>query len=227
MLASAIIYSVRDAHSSTGGGPSTFAKANLDLFFAILTGKTYTLGLLRTLNSRTPFRARLRSSALGRRSLSGYEWADGEGEGEGGPGPELDREARGGSGTDASGRAGLGLGLSPLESPGAHGCVRRATGTGRSGEKPPLEVHVSVDRVSDSDTVASSRTSCGRLGKVHFAAEDDMARRESACTQAESVRSTRNALGARRESGPAEVRNRVPSGLCRLLTTLFVCIAFR
>lgn len=75
MLASAIIYSLRD---SDGGGLSNPSPLHLDLFFAVLTGKVYTLGLLRTLNSRTKFRERLDSSAPGRRSLSGYQWADTE-----------------------------------------------------------------------------------------------------------------------------------------------------
>ncbi|TFK88931.1 hypothetical protein K466DRAFT_51941 [Polyporus arcularius HHB13444] len=73
MLASAIIFSIRDANGIDG--PSAFAEANLDLFFAILTGKVYTLGLLRTLNKRTQFRARLHSGDLGRQSLSEWEWA--------------------------------------------------------------------------------------------------------------------------------------------------------
>ena len=60
MLVSAIIYSIRDAHQDgLANAPSPFAEANLDLFFAILTGKVYTLGLLRTLNKRTQFRERL------------------------------------------------------------------------------------------------------------------------------------------------------------------------
>ena len=85
MLASAVIYSVRDASGlSDDTGPSPFAEANLDLFFAILTGKVYTLGLLRTLNKRTQFRERLHSGDLGRKSLSG--WADAA-DGSGGAGP--------------------------------------------------------------------------------------------------------------------------------------------
>ncbi|KAI0750991.1 hypothetical protein C8Q80DRAFT_544580 [Daedaleopsis nitida] len=91
MLASAIIYSVRGAAKSINPADadsladvvhrvSAFQETNLDLFFAILTGKVYTLGLLRTLNSRTQFRARLDSSYIGRRSLSGYQWADADAE---------------------------------------------------------------------------------------------------------------------------------------------------
>ncbi|KAH9850772.1 hypothetical protein C2E23DRAFT_734391 [Lenzites betulinus] len=96
MLASAIVYSVRDAQaaaassssppppSSSSSSPSPLpayltghaaAMGHLDLFFAILTGKVYTLGLLRTLNSRTQFRAGLHTSHLGRRSLSAWDWA--------------------------------------------------------------------------------------------------------------------------------------------------------
>ncbi|KAI0353026.1 hypothetical protein OH77DRAFT_1407940, partial [Trametes cingulata] len=86
MLASAIIYSIRDARASAAAAAasssaheSTSAEMSaqalhLDLFFAILTGKVYTLGLLRTLNSRTQFRAGLHTSNLGRRSLTGWEW---------------------------------------------------------------------------------------------------------------------------------------------------------
>ena len=85
MLASAVIYSVRDASGlSDDTGPSPFAEANLDLFFAILTGKVYTLGLLRTLNKRTQFRERLHSGDLGRKSLSG--WVDAA-DSSGGPRP--------------------------------------------------------------------------------------------------------------------------------------------
>ncbi|RPD66974.1 hypothetical protein L226DRAFT_565742 [Lentinus tigrinus ALCF2SS1-7] len=74
MLVSAIIYSVRDADGMVNS-PSPFAEANLDLFFAVLTGKVYTLGLLRTLNKRTQFRARLHSGdKLGRQSLSECDW---------------------------------------------------------------------------------------------------------------------------------------------------------
>lgn len=48
---------------------------HLDLFFIIASGKFYTLGILRTLNSRLVLRERLTSTDLGgRRSLSDYEW---------------------------------------------------------------------------------------------------------------------------------------------------------
>ncbi|KAI0774457.1 hypothetical protein C8Q74DRAFT_836706 [Fomes fomentarius] len=90
MLASAIIYSLRDAD---GGGLSNPSPLHLDLFFAVLTGKVYTLGLLRTLNSRTKFRERLNSSAPGRRSLSGYQWAETEAGGDEGARTRLEPDA--------------------------------------------------------------------------------------------------------------------------------------
>ncbi|KAI0772112.1 hypothetical protein BD413DRAFT_475321 [Trametes elegans] len=97
MLASAITYSIRDAAHNPSSHPSLAPASSplaappgssdaaprhghtfhLDLFFAILTGKVYTLGLLRTLNSRTQFRAGLHTSRLGRRSLTSWEAAAG------------------------------------------------------------------------------------------------------------------------------------------------------
>lgn len=47
---------------------------HLDLFFSLLSGKLYTLGILRTINSRAIIRERLASSDLGRTSLSEYKW---------------------------------------------------------------------------------------------------------------------------------------------------------
>ena len=73
MLTSAVIFSIRDAQ---GSGNSVVARTHLDLFFALLTGKLYTLGILRTLNSRTILRERLQSIPLGRQSLSRWEWAE-------------------------------------------------------------------------------------------------------------------------------------------------------
>ncbi|PIL37324.1 hypothetical protein GSI_01017 [Ganoderma sinense ZZ0214-1] len=73
MLTSAIIFSIRDAQ---GSGTSVAARSHLDLFFALLTGKLYALGILRTLNSRTLLRERLQSIPLGRQSLSRWEWAE-------------------------------------------------------------------------------------------------------------------------------------------------------
>ncbi|KAI0335656.1 hypothetical protein GY45DRAFT_818149 [Cubamyces sp. BRFM 1775] len=92
MLASAIVYSIRATRAARAA--ATEADFNrdtaaamlaqtlhLDLFFAILTGKVYTLGILRTLNSRTQFRAGMHTSNLGRRSLT--NWANGEGQADG------------------------------------------------------------------------------------------------------------------------------------------------
>ncbi|EJF62402.1 hypothetical protein DICSQDRAFT_58862 [Dichomitus squalens LYAD-421 SS1] len=73
MLVSGIIFSIRDAQ---GPGKSVVERSHLDLFFAILTGKLYALGLLRMINSRTKFRERLNSNSLGRRTLSGWQRAD-------------------------------------------------------------------------------------------------------------------------------------------------------
>ncbi|EIW61689.1 uncharacterized protein TRAVEDRAFT_103202, partial [Trametes versicolor FP-101664 SS1] len=75
MLVSAVIYSIRDAQASSAASASLSHTLHLDLFFAILTGKVYTLGLLRTLNSRTQFRAGMHTSNLGRRSLTGWDFA--------------------------------------------------------------------------------------------------------------------------------------------------------
>nr|VWO95464.1 N/A [Ganoderma boninense] len=72
MLTSAIIFSIGGVE---GTGDSIIARSHLDLFFAILTGKLYTIGILRTLNSRTLLRERLQSIPLGRQSLSRWEWA--------------------------------------------------------------------------------------------------------------------------------------------------------
>jgi hypothetical protein len=51
--------------------------ANVVLFFIIMTGKLYTLGTLRTLNSRINLRERLKSHELGRTSLSEWQWEKG------------------------------------------------------------------------------------------------------------------------------------------------------
>ncbi|KAI0254854.1 hypothetical protein BJV78DRAFT_1120509 [Lactifluus subvellereus] len=50
---------------------------HLVLFFLLLTGKFYTLGILRSLNSRPDLRGRMTSDDIGRRSLSEWQW-DGE-----------------------------------------------------------------------------------------------------------------------------------------------------
>ncbi|KAI0720312.1 hypothetical protein C8T65DRAFT_826517 [Cerioporus squamosus] len=154
MLASAIIYSVRDAHHGPiGGGPSAFAEANLDLFFAILTGKVYTLGLLRTLNKRTQFRARLQSGDLGRRSLSGWEWAAAGGR------PQADTEA----GTDSAGKtAHVAEGVPPdvtLDGLKEEGIVRSAgvdSGSSDSGVGHPEKSVGEAERASTTSSPESA-----------------------------------------------------------------------
>ncbi|KAF8192453.1 hypothetical protein BJ912DRAFT_261608 [Pholiota molesta] len=44
------------------------------LFFVLLSGKFYTFGMLRTLNSRKKLRQRMKSHDLGRTSLSSWQW---------------------------------------------------------------------------------------------------------------------------------------------------------
>ena len=45
---------------------------HLVLFFVLMTGKFYTFGMLRTLNSRAKLRRRMQSHSLGRTSLTGW-----------------------------------------------------------------------------------------------------------------------------------------------------------
>ena len=45
---------------------------HLVLFFVLMTGKFYTFGMLRTLNSREKLRRRMQSRTLGRTSLTGW-----------------------------------------------------------------------------------------------------------------------------------------------------------
>ncbi|KAL1723473.1 hypothetical protein EV715DRAFT_286341 [Schizophyllum commune] len=45
------------------------------LLFALICGKLYAIGLLRTLNARDKLRARMKSQDLGRVSLGGWDWA--------------------------------------------------------------------------------------------------------------------------------------------------------
>ncbi|KAI0660805.1 hypothetical protein C8Q70DRAFT_912620 [Cubamyces menziesii] len=96
MLASAIVFSIRatcaaraaasEADFNRDTEAAMLAQTlHLDLFFAILTGKVYTLGILRTLNSRTQFRAGMHTSHLGRRSLTG--WGQGEPQADGAESP--------------------------------------------------------------------------------------------------------------------------------------------
>ncbi|KAI0677355.1 hypothetical protein C8Q78DRAFT_1074062 [Trametes maxima] len=123
MVISAIVYCVRDAEGepispfplppSSATAPHAHAhemapSLHLDLFFAILTGKVYTLGILRTLNARAQFRAGLHTSRLGRRSLTGWDWAAADGGpgsvgGEAGCEAGLVRERGGGSGRGGAG----------------------------------------------------------------------------------------------------------------------------
>ncbi|KAI9447890.1 hypothetical protein H4582DRAFT_1896992, partial [Lactarius indigo] len=49
---------------------------HLVLFFSLMTGKLYTLGILRSLNSRPDLRGRMTSDDIGRRSLSDWQWSD-------------------------------------------------------------------------------------------------------------------------------------------------------
>ncbi|KAH9045260.1 hypothetical protein EDB85DRAFT_1905677 [Lactarius pseudohatsudake] len=49
---------------------------HLVLFFSIMTGKLYTLGILRSLNSRPDLRGRMTSDDIGRRSLSDWQWSN-------------------------------------------------------------------------------------------------------------------------------------------------------
>jgi len=50
------------------------SKDHLVLFFVVITGKLYTIGLLRTLNSRVRLRERMKSHDLGRTSLADWRW---------------------------------------------------------------------------------------------------------------------------------------------------------
>jgi hypothetical protein len=49
---------------------------HLVLFFLIMTGKFYTLGIMRSLNSRPELRGRMTSDDIGRTSLSDWQWDD-------------------------------------------------------------------------------------------------------------------------------------------------------
>ncbi|KAH8988528.1 hypothetical protein EDB92DRAFT_1006614 [Lactarius akahatsu] len=49
---------------------------HLVLFFSLMTGKLYTLGILRSLNSRPNLRGRMTSDDIGRRSLSDWQWSN-------------------------------------------------------------------------------------------------------------------------------------------------------
>jgi hypothetical protein len=67
--------------SSTSSFPRTsrliipqHLKDHLVLFFVLLTGKLYVIGMLRTLNSRVKLRERMKSHDLGRTSLGDFQW---------------------------------------------------------------------------------------------------------------------------------------------------------
>lgn len=49
-------------------------KDHLVLFFVLLTGKLYAIGMLYTLNSRVMLRERMRSNDFGRTSLGTWQW---------------------------------------------------------------------------------------------------------------------------------------------------------
>jgi hypothetical protein len=49
---------------------------HLVLFFLLMTGKFYTLGIMRSLNSRPELRGRMTSDDIGRTSLSDWRWDD-------------------------------------------------------------------------------------------------------------------------------------------------------
>jgi hypothetical protein len=49
---------------------------HLVLFFLLMTGKFYTLGIMRSLNSRPELRGRMTSDDIGRTSLSDWQWDD-------------------------------------------------------------------------------------------------------------------------------------------------------
>jgi hypothetical protein len=49
---------------------------HLVLFFLLMTGKFYTLGVMRSLNSRPELRGRMTSDDIGRTSLSDWQWDD-------------------------------------------------------------------------------------------------------------------------------------------------------
>ena len=46
------------------------------MFFWLMTGKFYTLGIMRSLNSRPGLRGWMTSDDMGRTSLSDWQWAD-------------------------------------------------------------------------------------------------------------------------------------------------------
>ncbi|KAH9899666.1 hypothetical protein C8Q73DRAFT_754153 [Cubamyces lactineus] len=141
MLASAIVYSIRATRAARAA--ATEADLNrdttaamlaqtlhLDLFFAILTGKVYTLGILRTLNSRSQFRAGMHTSNLGRRSLTG--WGQGENQADGAECPGGHTEAGRGRGEE------VGCGASRMRQGDACGGDDRFSGETMRAPDPGL-----------------------------------------------------------------------------------------
>jgi hypothetical protein len=72
--------SVRDPLCNGGlplmTGLSQGESHNLVLFFWLMTGKFYTLGIMRSLNSRPNLRDWMTSDGIGRTSLSDWQWGD-------------------------------------------------------------------------------------------------------------------------------------------------------
>ncbi|OJT05325.1 hypothetical protein TRAPUB_3766 [Trametes pubescens] len=176
MLASAVIYSIRDAQASaiaaaiaaaavaSGSGPGSPPYGmlpqtlHLDLFFAILTGKVYTLGLLRTLNSRTQFRAGMHTSHLGRRSLTEWDFAN----------AEADAHARGPGGGVGCSWAGSGVGpRGSRATGGAPGQVSRHDGEYRHEGRDESCSSEETVRVSVMDCDQSSIQS---IPSAHYTA---------------------------------------------------------
>jgi hypothetical protein len=52
---------------------------HLVLLFLLMTGKFYTLGIMRSLNSRPGLRGRMTSDDIGRTSISDWQWDDEQG----------------------------------------------------------------------------------------------------------------------------------------------------
>lgn len=81
LLAAVIIYQAHPVSfflflESTSSHPRFQRKGedNVVLLLVLVTGKLYTLVLLRTLNSRNELRQRFRSHSLGRNSLGNWQW---------------------------------------------------------------------------------------------------------------------------------------------------------
>ncbi|KAI0650549.1 hypothetical protein C8Q79DRAFT_392117 [Trametes meyenii] len=207
MVLSAIIYCVRDAtgapsfpspsplstSTSTAGSGAAAAphpphvhmapSLHLDLFFAILTGKVYTLGILRTLNSRTQFRAGLHTSHLGRRSLTGWDWATadtdtGGGGGEGAAGGEMGCQAvspawermRGSAASTRSGSSGGSGGARSSVSSDAtvrpHGVAVAGVGAAVAGSGVAVQAVPSAHSMISKPRKSFSKGSCRENGRT-------------------------------------------------------------